>query len=251
MRYVLISLLVLASCVVLYGLIEVLVIKHNGAPIAAPDIPRSPQTSGTGQKLTYVVMGDSTAIGQGTEYKNSYATLTAKHLAQKYTVTLFNTGVSGANVQDVLTSQLDQAKKLKPDIVLLGVGANDTTHFTDLEEMRTALSKIIDGLKEANPNVQIIATRSPALDSVSRFPFVSKYILRMRTTQVNNIFDSVISANHIIPAHIAEKTRDAFLSDPSLTSPDNFHPNERGYGLWIPIINAALDQAIEKRRVIN
>jgi acyl-CoA thioesterase I len=228
-------------CIAVYVIIEFLIIKYNGTLVPAPDIPRTPQTFGTGPKITYVVMGDSTSIGQGTEYEYSYAVTTAKHLASRYTVTLINTGISGARVDDVLTDQLGQAVASKPDVLLLGVGANDTTHFTDLKRMEKSLQQIIDSLKQVNPNIQIILTRSPALDSVSRFPPISKYILRIRTERVNHVFDLIIRKNHLIPALIAERTRAAFLADPSLTAADNFHPNARGYALWNPILNEALD----------
>jgi lysophospholipase L1-like esterase len=246
MKYVFISLAVIVGCTVVYGIVEALIVKYNGTFVAAPDIPRAPRTFGTGPKLTYVVMGDSTSIGQGAEYKDSYAMQTAEHLAQEHTITLHNTGVSGARVQDLLTDQLPKAVALKPDVVLLGIGANDTTHFTSLEQIQDAMQKTIDSLRKANPDVRIVATRSPALDSVSRFPPVSKFILKMRTAQVNKTFDTLIETNHITPAYIAEKTRDAFLADPTLTAVDNFHPNKQGYGLWIPILNSALDTALEK-----
>jgi lysophospholipase L1-like esterase len=232
------------SCVIAYAVVELLIIKYNGRFVPAPDITCSPQTFGRGSELTYVVMGDSTSIGQGAEYEYSYAIATTEHLARRYNVTLINTGVSGAKVEDVLNDQLGQAIALKPDVVLLGIGANDTTHFTNLKQMRVSLQQIVDTFKEVNPDVRIVATRSPALDSVSRFPLVSKYILRMRTKRVNEAFDSIIKKNHLTPALIAEKTRAAFLADPSLTADDNFHPNARGYALWIPIINDALDQAL-------
>lgn len=154
-------------------------------------------------------------------------------------------------MRDVASNQLGQVIKLKPGLVLLGVGGNDTTHFTNLKQLQTSLQYVIDSLKEANPDVRIVATRSPALDSVSRFPPASKYILRLRTERVNNALDSVIKTSGVIPAFIAEKTRAAFLADTNLTAADNFHPNEQGYELWTPIINEALDKALDNKPQLN
>lgn len=244
-RQLLTWVVVIAVCFMVYAAIEFIIIKYNGTYIPAPTIPRSPLEMGNGSKLTYVVMGDSTSIGQGTAYEHSYAMASAKHLSEKHTVNLINTGVSGAKVSDVLHDQLAKAVRYKPELVLLGVGANDTTHFTNLNEIELNLQKIIDGLKQANPDVRIVATRSPALDSVSRFPIISKFMLGIRTHRVNAIFDAIIEKNKLTPALIAEKTREAFLKDSTLTAADNFHPNTRGYALWIPIINEALDQALK------
>lgn len=231
-----------------YAVIEALIVTLNGNRVPVPDIPRGAQVTGKGPKLTYVILGDSTAVGQGTDYAHSYAYQTAKHLAEAHTVSLTNLGISGAKLEDVVARQLEQAVHVQPDIVLIGVGANDVTHFTSLSSMRSSFQKILDDLKQANSNVRIIATRSPAVDSVSRFPIVSKRILKTRVSQTNEMFDAIISKNkNVTPAHIAEKTRGAFLADPSLTAEDNFHPNARGYALWTPILNEAIDQALSRQ----
>ena len=239
-----IALAIVIACIVLFLVIEILYIRSNGTPVPAPTIPREPQTYGSGKKLTYVVMGDSTTIAQGAKYEDGYPLISAKYLGQKYETTFVNTGISGATVESTLTEQLDKAKSFKPDLVLLAVGANDTTHFTGTRKIRISLQAIIDGLRQSNPDVRIVVTRSPALDSVSRFPVGAKQIMYWRTKQVNSAFAPIIKNNNLTLAPIAEETRDAFLADPTLTAEDNFHPNARGYALWVPVINAALDEAL-------
>jgi len=91
-----------------------------------------------------------------------------------------------------------------------------------------------------------VVTSSPAMDSVTRFPDGAKQLLGLRTRQVNAVFEELIEKNGLIAAPIAEKTRDAFIADPTLTAADNFHPNARGYALWIPVVNQALDVAVKK-----
>lgn len=241
------ALLFICGLILLFT-IELLIIKLNGKEVPAPKIARTPTTIGTGQKLQYVVMGDSTSIGQGTEYSNSYATASSRHLAEKYSVTTTNLGISGATAKSVLNEQLPKAVNLRPDLVLLGVGANDVTHFTSINSMVASLEEIIAQLKKSNPSVTIVLTRSPAMDAVSRFPFISKMVLRQRTLQVNKAIDLVIGKYNLAPAYIAEKTRAAFLADSTLTAEDNFHPNARGYALWTPIINAAIDTALAAKR---
>jgi len=226
---------------------EFIYIQRNGRPVPTPDIPRAPQTLGSGPALTYVVMGDSTSIGQGTDYAHSYALNSAEHLSKKYQVTFINVGISGATARTVLTAQTAKAASFKPDVVLLAVGANDATHFTSGSSLQSCLQKIIDDLRQASPKVRIVVTGSPAMDSVSRFPIGAKQIMRLRTYQINQAFKPIIAKNHLVLAPIADRTRDAFLADPTLTASDNFHPNARGYALWIPIINDALDEALRQR----
>jgi lysophospholipase L1-like esterase len=231
---------------VLLIIIELIVIKYNGTVVPAPNIPRQPQVLGSGKPLTYVVLGDSTAVSQGSDYKHGYAIASAKNLANTRQVTFINLAISGATGKSVLETQLSKALARRPDVVLLAVGANDATHFTNGRTIRDSVSKIVTGLRQANCDVRIVVTRSPAMDSVGRFPIGAKQIMGLRTKQVNDAFAPLIKDLDLTHAPIAEETRAAFLADPTLTAEDKFHPNARGYALWIPIINRALDQALAK-----
>lgn len=233
---------IIGLAIVAFGL-ELLYIKFSGEVVPAPTIPKQ-MTIGEGKQFRYVVMGDSTAVSQGSDYNDGYAVASARHLSQKYKVSMLNVGISGATSETVLAKQLDEARKFSPDMVLLAVGANDATKFTSDATIITSLQKIIDGLRQANPEVKIVLTGSPAMDSVSRFPFASKWIMNFRTKRVNAAITSVIEKNSLTFAPIAKETRQAFLNDPTLTAPDNFHPNARGYSLWITVINQAIDNAL-------
>lgn len=244
-KQLLFTITIYAVCFIIAAIIaEILVIAFNASPVPAPSIERKPLHFGDGKKLTYVVMGDSTSIGQGGDYERGFAVASAKHLAKKYTVTFVNTGISGATTESVLDVQLKTAVKYKPDVVLLAVGANDTTHFTSGTSIQSSAQAIIDGLKKANPSVRIVVTRSPAMDSVTRFPFISKLMMALRTKQVNDAFEKLIVRNNLTLAPIAEETRMAFLQDSTLTARDHFHPNNRGYALWTPVVNEALDKSL-------
>ncbi|MEO5690605.1 MAG: GDSL-type esterase/lipase family protein, partial [Candidatus Saccharimonadales bacterium] len=140
---------------------------------------------------------------------------------------------------------LPKAQEFAPDLALIAVGANDATKFTSARDMENSMQAIINGLRQSNKDVKIIVTGSPAMDSVTRFPFISKWVMKIRTKQINDVFDSLIEKNVLTHAPIALETRQAFLDDPTLTAADNFHPNARGYALWIPVINKAVDSALK------
>lgn len=240
------SLLIFFAAIILFIVLQLLIIYHRGTPVAVPKTDRAAKTVGTGPPLRYVVMGDSTAVSQGSEYESGYAVASVTHLAKRFQVNVINTGVSGATAESVSRHQLEAAMKHRPDLVLIAVGANDATHFTRGSTIENWMQRTIDGLKEANPAVKIIVTGSPAMDSVSRFPVGAKQLMGLRTTQVNKVFERLIANNNLIHAPIAEKTRDAFLADPTLTASDQFHPNARGYALWNPVINDAIDRALAR-----
>lgn len=248
-QYILPALVIITAAIITFVIIQILIIRFNGSPVAVPDIPRSVQIIGSGEPLSYAIMGDSTAISQGSNYSEGFGAASITHLARTFAVKSINTGVSGATTEDVRKDQLKTALAFRPDVVLLAVGANDATHFVRSETTRESIQHIIDELRRVNPRVKIIVTGSPAVDSVTRFPDGAKQLMGLRTRQVNAVFEQLISKNNLFFAPIAKETRAAFIADPTLTASDNFHPNARGYALWIPVVNQSLDKAIDSRQI--
>src|SRR5687768_10028054 len=110
--------------------------------VQAPS-PGTPATFGsTGESIRYVVLGDSTAAGVGAAYEDGIAVQTARYLGASTSVTLHNFGMSGARIRDVAEKQLSHAEAVRPDLVLISVGANDVTHLTSIPSMRRRLREI-------------------------------------------------------------------------------------------------------------
>lgn len=229
---------------IIFVAIQLIIIAYSGTPVPAPTISREPQRLGDGHRRTFVIMGDSTTIAQGARYDDGYAVAAARYLANTYDVTWYNVGVSGARAHDVATEQLPQAIRHKPDIVLIAVGANDVTHFTRGGKVRVAMEKTVRELRAANPDVRIVVTGSPAMNAVDRFPWAAQRFAGWRVKVVNQVFHELTMQYDLTFAPIAEKTGPAFAADPTLFAQDKFHPNSRGYALWIPVINQALDKAL-------
>lgn len=237
---------IIFAIVILFALSEWLYIRFGGSPVAVPAIPRGVVKAGTqGRILSYVIMGDSTAVTQGAEYSEGYSYASLQYLAKKHRVISQNFAVSGARVRDVRTTQLAQALVAKPDVVLLAVGANDVTHLTRSAPFRTDLEAIIQSLQRQNPNVKIIATGVPAMGSVPRLPWPLKQLAGLRTRQLNDIYTEVGTRYSLTLAPIAQETGLTFIKHPEYFAADKFHPNAAGYDQWIPVINRAIDQAIK------
>ncbi len=240
-------LLIFFGLLIGFFILEGLLLKFNGSPVPAPDIPRQPVVEGDGEPLTYVVMGDSTAIGQGGEYEKGIAIESMHHLAASNKVTMINTGVSGARAKDVSTTQLDDAIKAKPDVVLIIVGSNDVTHLTSIASMKQSLGDTISGLRRANCNIKIILTGSAQMGAVPRLPQPIRYLAEQRVKTVNAMFHSLVNENQLTFSPIADKTGDTFKKDRSLFAADKFHPNTKGYQVWVPVITTSLDEALESQ----
>lgn len=196
----------------------------------------------------YVILGDSTAAGVGADYQHGIAMQTTRQLETSHRVEMTNLSVSGARIGDVRRDQLTRAETLHPDLVLLSVGANDVTHLTPVGSMRTDLREIVKRLRAANPAVAIVITGSPDMGAPPRIPRLLRGIAAWKTRQVNRMFVSEAASLSLTFAPIAERTGPLFRNDHSLFAADRFHPNERGYAVWIPVLNEALNQALANQR---
>jgi lysophospholipase L1-like esterase len=220
---------------------EVLYIMNNGKPVVVPDIPRNEQLVGKGTPLKYVIIGDSTGVGQGGNYEKGIAAETAAFIAsQGYQVHYQNLSTSGARIADVLYKQSKQAIALHPDIVLVAAGANDVTHLTRLANVKRDTEQIINNLQAANPAVKIVMTGSPEMGSVPRFPQPVKYLAGVRTANINKVFDDIAKAKGVTRVPIAEVTGPTFMKHPELFAADKFHPLDKGYAVWFAPLNKAL-----------
>lgn len=199
-----------------------------------------------GPALTYVVMGDSTAAGEGGNYESGIAMATTRHLAQRFRVTMFNVSVSGSKYGDVRRDQLASAASLHPDVVLLAAAANDITHLTPTGSMQRDLRAIVQELKASNPAVRIVITGSPDMGAPPRVPWILRGLASLRTRQANRMFVREAAAMGLTFAPIAERTGPLFRRDRSFFSEDAFHPNDRGYAAWTAVIDEALDAALTR-----
>ena len=70
---------------------------------------------------------------------------------------------------------------LKPDIVLLAVGANDATHFTPGYGIEAGLTTVLRSLAAARPGVRVVLTGSPAVGTVRRFAQPLRWVAGLET----------------------------------------------------------------------
>ncbi len=219
---------------------------HARSAGASP--PREAVTFGSeGNLLTYAILGDSTAAGVGGSYEHGIAMATARALAHGRRVVMTNLGVSGARTNDVLKVQTASAEAIRPDLVLISVGANDVTHLTPIRSIRRDLRAIVRRLRVANPSVAIVITGSPDMGSPPRIPRLLRGVAACQTARINRMMRAVALTDRLVFAPIAEVTGPLFRRDPSLFASDRFHPNDRGYQTWIPVLDGALAKALSQR----
>ncbi len=82
------------------------------------------------------------------------------------------------------------------------------------------------------------------MGAVPRFAQPLRALAGQRTRQLNVVFRAVAREQGLTLAPIACETGPGMRADPTRFAPDRFHPNERGYALWVPVLTHALDEAM-------
>ncbi|HVT02343.1 MAG TPA: SGNH/GDSL hydrolase family protein [Thermoanaerobaculia bacterium] len=219
--------------------------SSGARPIPHANPPREARTFGSSDHpLQYVVVGDSTAAGEGaSSYERGIVEATARNLESRGVV-VRNLGVTGARVHDVLNLQLPKLTGLHPDLVLLDVVANDVIHLTSSRSVTRDLASTIDKLLALNCEMKIVVTGSPDMGASPRIPFGLGWLADLRTHQLNVIVRRAVRKHRLTFAPIALKTGPQFRRDRTLFAADLFHPSDRGYEVWIPVLNEAIAEAL-------
>ena len=219
--------------------------------------------SGRGEPYDIVVLGDSSAAGMGAEAPNEtvgaivasgVAALTGRR------VRLTNRAVVGAESSDLerqLANSLEDV--LRPDVVLIMVGANDVTHRIErstsvrqleqtVRRIRALGSEVVVGTCPDLGTIQPI--RQPLRSLMKRW---SRDLAAAQTVAVVEAGGRTVSLGDLIGPEFAESPHEMF-------SKDRFHPSAAGYAraaaALLPSVCAALgvwgadttDRAPEARR---
>ncbi len=182
-----------------------LLLLAAGAPGALTQAPK---------RQTLVCFGDSLTAGYGAPSGQSYPDYLESYLIEQgLRPRVVNAGVSGDTTKDGL-SRLPSVLALRPDVVVLELGANDGLRGTPPSVITTNLSTIIEALQKVHARVVLAGMYMPP----------------------NYGPDYVKPFQAIYPA-LAHKYRLPLLpfilagvySVPGMMSGDGVHPNGQGY----------------------
>ena len=192
--------------------------------------------------LRLALFGDSLAAGVG-------ATSREDTLGPLLSAALEGTGVrvehrvfavSGAR-SAALAGQVAAAGRW-PGLAVVVVGANDLAHFVPVDEAVAQLGAALGALRA--DGVEVVLVPVPDLGVLAAVPeglrdYARAAGLALRTAQVR--------AAGSLGVHVVDTTAAsaAFTADPSLFSPDRFHPSSAGYreiaAAVLPVLRTAAD----------
>ena len=176
-------------------------------------------------------VGDSLTAGLGIAVEQNYPAQLAKKIAEaQLGFQVINAGVSGETSSGTL-SRINWILTLKPDIVILEIGANDGLRGISPALIKRNISEIIRRLQE-NKIITILAGMQ----------------------MVRNLGPDYTNAFNAIYEDLAGETNVLFMpfflqgvaADPALNIGDGIHPNPEGYAIIVDNLFPYVLQAINR-----
>lgn len=177
------------------------------------------RASKSGQIL-YVALGDSAAQGIGaSKPQHGYVGILVDRIARQTgtSVQVVNLSVSGAKINDVITSQLPKLKGLQPDVVTIEIGANDLAQY-DAQRFTREFTKLTNLL--------------PAQTYVANMPyFQTRPGRRQAASEASTIIATSLQSRsdlYLVDLQRVTTQRNSIFG----YAADLFHPNDHTYRNW-------------------
>ncbi|MDN0196313.1 SGNH/GDSL hydrolase family protein [Streptomyces sp. S.PNR 29] len=177
--------------------------------------------------LRFVALGDSLTEGVGDPLGDGWrgwAALLAAGLAEE-PVQFTNLAVSGAQTRDVLERQLPAGLALRPDVVSVVVGVNDTLRCTfGIHAVAARLDAVYAAFAEQG--AVLLTACLPDPGAMLGLPGALARPLARRQQAVNTVVHALSDRYGAVHLHACEGD---WTTDRAMWSADRLHPGERGH----------------------
>ncbi|MGK7389952.1 MAG: SGNH/GDSL hydrolase family protein [Candidatus Cyclobacteriaceae bacterium M2_1C_046] len=199
-------------------------------------------TSGAGERyIKLVTLGESTIAGAGVKnHKTGFTGTLADSLAEKYRATVDWEVVakSGYSASKVCNRLIGDIQQNDPDLIVIGLGANDAFEFTSPTKWKKDIGRIINKLKGKYPEAQIYFLNMPPVGSFPELPFLLNFfsgkivkILGKELAEIARQYRNVYYFDE--PINLSEwKKKVSPKATVSDLFSDGIHPSGDAYQIW-------------------
>ncbi|HFA49471.1 MAG TPA: SGNH/GDSL hydrolase family protein [Bacteroidetes bacterium] len=207
-----------------------------------PQLPEPTDINGTtksiGQTINLLALGESTIAGVGVDshrdgITGQMADYLSKKINKKINWKIF--AKSGLTAKDLCLKLKNENIKFRPDIIVIGLGANDAFHLNSPFFFQKYILQLIAILRKKFAAQPIVFINVPPISLFPAFPKIIKYFMGS-TVQLyrNELIDLANKYPNIwfyskkledMDWGINERTIHKYFSD-------GVHPSKITYGLW-------------------
>ena len=220
--------MVVLCVVLLYWLAACSGATATPTPTTAPAATVAPTAASAG---VIVAMGDSLTEGLGVNMEDAYpAQLERKLQAEGYHYTVINAGVSGETTSGAL-ARVDWVLTLKPKLVILATGGNDSLRAIDPALTKENIRKLVQIFQAAG--VPVVLAGMQTVQNLGE-----EY-----TNAFRAIYSAVAEEYHLI---LIPFFLEGVAGDPKLNQQDFIHPTAEGYKIVVETIYPYVVQGIKQ-----
>jgi len=209
--------------------------QPDATPVAAPSAGVASNEAEIAEQKRVVVFGDSLFAGYNLPQDKGFAPALERALAASgIHARVFNAGVSGdtsaAGLQR-LAFTLD-GQQQKPDLVVVGLGANDMLRGLSPEDTRKNLDAILAELKRRDIPAMLtgmVAAPNMGADYAAAFNSIYPDLARVYDVPLYPFF------------------LDGVITDRTLLLPDGIHPNEQGVEAITARVSPIVAEALQDK----
>lgn len=207
--------------------------KTNGSDYGTAPVEPTPTPPATGASILF--FGNSLTAGLGVDPEQAFPGLIGKRLdSLGYPYRAINAGLSGETTASG-ANRLDWVLRQPVDIFVLELGANDGLRGIPLSETRQNLQTMIERVRQANPQVQIILTGMQLPPNMG-----PEY-----TAEFRLIFTDLAQAYNL---ELVPFLLEGVGGVPELNQPDGIHPTPEGHRILAENVWKVLQPLLRKKQ---
>jgi lysophospholipase L1-like esterase len=194
--------------------------------------PREGTVAGECEPIKLIGVGESTVAGVGAATQETALTgqlALALNRQSKRSVNWLVVARSGINARKSLTELVPQLAGRRADVVLIGLGVNDSIEFHTGRRWALDIERLIEAIRCEVGDALVLLAGVPPLDYFPGLPQPLSFVLGARSAFLGEASAGVAKKMQRVvhvPFQIEKRgSRQLFCSD-------GFHPSELGYSLW-------------------
>jgi lysophospholipase L1-like esterase len=189
--------------------------------------------------IDILFLGDSITDG----WRDTGLNVWNKYYAPRHAA---NLGISGDRTQHVIwRMEKGELDGIKPKVVVLMIGTNNTGKEKDNGKIRNTVSETIEGVQAVVKELRVKLPDSKIL-LLAIFPRSTlDNPQRAQVALVNTVIAKLDDGKMVKYLDIDPKFLEADGTLSTNIMPDLLHPNERGYRIWADAMGPALDEMLK------
>lgn len=214
-------------------------------------VPQLPEAKGSNgnciidkkdkSKLQIIFLGESTIAGIGVStHEEGFSGTFAKEFSSliRRNIDWKVYAKSGYTAKDVLQKLVTKIKERNPDIIVIGLGGNDSFTLNSPWNWRKHLKALVAVLNQRFPNCQLVFTNMPPIKEFPAFSALIKLfvgnlveLLGAELKSLSQEYDNVVYFDEIVSLKVWAE-RYSLENNPSLYFSDGVHPSKITYQTW-------------------